>query len=81
MGDLDPDKWLLWTGLNYDADTIAWLKRSPGAIFWLEGGLFVDVADLVVTWEGETGYPIRVPPGWWLHFDGKFICAFERGPQ
>lgn len=83
MAGTDPNhhgNWWRWRGFQ-ELGLMPWLARSPGVIVWAEGDLFGGAADLLITWEGSRDYPLRVPPGWWLHFDGKLICAFERGPE
>lgn len=84
-------RWYQWTGGDYTPELAAFLKQQPDVIYWAEEQLFIPVAlpsieqgpgaVLVVSYELSTEHPIRIPSGWWLHFDGHHISAFEKGPE
>lgn len=76
------ERWLLWSGLNYDRELLGFLNQCPTAIYWAEEPLLGAHADLLITYEGANGdHPLRVPPGMWLHFDGSHFSWFEKGPE
>lgn len=81
MSEIDSTRWRRWTGLAYDAEMITWLDRAPQIVHWIEVPLTDDYADLLVTYRQAKEHPIRVPAGWWLHFDGRHVVAFEKGPD
>jgi hypothetical protein len=75
------ERWYRWTGGDYTPELMAFLRQQGDVIFWAEEQLLDPGAVLAISYELSQEHPIRVPPGWWLHFDGKHISAFEKGPD
>lgn len=73
-------RWFQWTG-EPDPGLVPFLRQAPGLIHWLVQDLFGHGAVLKISYELSQEHPTTVPPGWWLHFDGHHISAFERGPE
>lgn len=82
MSGLDSTRarWVQWTGKPTE-ELVAFLRQRPGQISWVVMDLFVQSDVLMLSYELSDEHPLRVPPGWWLHFDGHNISAFERGPE
>lgn len=57
------------------------MDQRPGTIWWTESPLLPGPLMLNITYELSPDHPLRVPWGWWLHFDGHHFSAFERGPD
>lgn len=74
-------RWLYWSGLNYDQETMAFLRQVPGVIFWAEQMLLDARANLLITYEATADHPLTVPPDSWVHFDGRQFSWFEKGPE
>jgi hypothetical protein len=70
-------RWRQWTGYDFSTEMMGFLRQQPDLIWWAEQEL-TGGATLALSYELSSEHPIRVPPGWWLWFDGRRISAFER---
>lgn len=74
--------WLHWDPPQSPSprELLRFLEQDPLVVWWVEPPMF-GPPDLVITQRQSPDAPLSVPPGMWVHFDGRHFSWFEKGPD